>query len=109
MLDDIGGFGQSVAVAGSSAAHPAFRSDLADATRRACTAAGDDAGDSARGAALIAALAWTEAGRRTPSRPPGPVAEPDETRARAWDELWAHHESTRYRLHPHLTHPGDPH
>nr|MDQ2815914.1 hypothetical protein [Actinomycetota bacterium] len=27
------------------------------------------------------------------------AAGPDETRAKAWDELWAAHESARYRLH----------
>jgi xylulokinase len=109
VLDEMGGFGQSVAVAGRSAAHPAFRSDLADATRwRVHLPAGDDAGDSARGAALIAARA---VGGRWPAGAfpfAGPAAEPDETRAKAWDELWAAHESTRYRLHPHLTPPGDP-
>jgi xylulokinase len=116
VLDDIGGFGQSVAVTGSSAAHPAFRSDLADATRRRVhLPAGDDAGDSARGAALITALALDGHWPEDAFPAAGPAAEPDENRAKAWDELWADHESTRFLLHPHLTpdptssRPGDPH
>ena len=30
----------------------------------------------------------------------GLAAEPDETRAKLWDGLWAAHESARLRLHP---------
>ena len=108
VLDETGGFGHAVAVAGRSAGHPGFRTDLADATRRRVhLPAGDDAGDSARGAALIAALAVDGSWPADAFPAAGPAAEPDETRAKAWDELWAAHESTRYRLHPHLTPPED--
>ena len=61
---------------------------------------GGDTDHSARGAALVAARAadgdWPEGA----FPPPGLAAEPDENRARRWDELWAAHEATRHRLHP---------
>ena len=106
VLDETGGFGDTVAVAGRSASHPAFQADLADATRRRVhRPAGDDAGDSARGAALLAALAADARWPADAFPAAGAAAEPDETRARTWDRLWAAHESARYRLHPHLTSP----
>jgi hypothetical protein len=101
VLDETCGFGHSVEVAGGSAAAPSFRTDLADATRRLVSMPSDDDTDhSARGAALIAARGtgggWPE-GAFPAARP---AAEPDEARARLWDELWAVHESARLRLHP---------
>jgi len=101
VLDEIGGFGRAVEVAGGSAADPSFRADLADATRRVVSMPRDDDTDhSARGAALIAALAidggWPDGA--FPSA--GVAAEPDDARAKLWDELWAAHESARLRLHP---------
>ena len=107
VLDEIGGFGQAVEVAGGSAADPSFRRDLADATRRAVSRPRDgDTYYSARGAALIAALAvagdWPDGA--FPAG--GATAEPDEARARQWDELWAAHESARGRLHPSGRLPG---
>ena len=101
VLDEIGGFGAAVEVAGGSAADPSFRTDLSDATRRVVSMPRDDDTDhSARGAALIAALATD--GRWPDGAFPaaGVAAEPDDARAKLWDELWAAHESARLRLHP---------
>jgi sugar (pentulose or hexulose) kinase len=101
VLDEIGGFGRAVEVAGGSAADPSFRADLADATRRVVSMPRDDDTDhSARGAALIAALA-TDGGWPDGAFPAaGVAAEPDDARAKLWDDLWAAHESARLRLHP---------
>jgi xylulokinase len=99
VLDQAGGFGRAVAVAGGSAASPSFRADLADATRWTVSAPGDDDSHySARGAALIAALAT--AGRWPDGAFPaaGVTTEPDEARAVTWDRLWSAHESARRRL-----------
>jgi xylulokinase len=99
VLEETCGFGGAVEVAGGSAADPAFRADLADATRRLVSMPRDDDTDhSARGAALIAALAidgdWPDGA--FPAA--GLAAEPDDTRAKVWDEMWAVHESARLRL-----------
>jgi xylulokinase len=101
VLEETCGFGGPVEVAGGSAADPAFRADLADATRRRVSMPRDDDTDhSARGAALIAALA-TAGGWPDGAFPAaGIAAEPDDTRAKLWDELWAAHESARLRLAP---------
>ena len=101
MLDGTCGSGRAVEVAGGSAAAPSFRTDLADATRRPVSMPRDDDTDhSARGAALIAALA-TEDGWPDGAFPAAALAaEPDEVRAKLWDELWAAHESARLRLYP---------
>ena len=101
VLDETGGFGRAVEVAGGSAADPSFRADLADATRRLVSMPRDDDTDhSARGAALIAALA-TDGGWPDGAFPAaGVAAEPDDARAKLWDELWGAHESVRRRLHP---------
>ncbi len=106
MLDETGGFGRAVEVAGGSAADPSFRADLADATRRRVSMPRDDDTDhSARGAALIAALA-TDAGWPDGAFPAaGLAAEPDDARARLWDELWDAHEAARRRLHPRASEP----
>jgi xylulokinase len=107
VLDEIGGFGQAVEVAGGSAADPSFRRDLADATRRAVSRPRDgDTHYSARGAALIAALAVAGDWPDDAFPAGGATAEPDEARARRWDELWAAHESARGRLHPSGRLPG---
>jgi len=101
VLDEAGGFARAVEVAGGSAADPAFRADLADAARRLVSLPRDDDTDhSARGAALIAALAvdgrWPDG-----AFPATAVATvPDDARAKLWDGLWAAHEATRRRLHP---------
>ena len=102
VLDEICGFGRAVEVAGGSAANPSFRADLADATRRPVSMPRDDDTDhSARGAALIAALAATGGDWPDGAFPAvGVAAEPDDARAKLWDELWAAHESVRRRLHP---------
>jgi sugar (pentulose or hexulose) kinase len=101
VLDETCGFGRAVEVTGGGAAARAFRADLADATRRPVSMPRDDDTDhSARGAALIAALA-TGGGWPDGAFPDaGPAAEPDEARAKLWDELWTAHESARLRLHP---------
>jgi sugar (pentulose or hexulose) kinase len=101
VLDEIGGFGRAVEVAGGSAADPSFRADLADATRRVVSMPRDDDTDhSARGAALIAALT-ADGGWPDGAFPAaGVAAEPDDARAKLWDDLWAAHESVRLRLHP---------
>jgi xylulokinase len=101
VLDQTGGFGGAVEVAGGSAVGPSFRADLADATRRMVSMPRDgDTYYSARGAALVAALAvegdWPD--EAFPAA--GAVIEPDDSRAELWDELWAAHESVRQRLQP---------
>ncbi len=107
VLDEIGGFGRAVEAAGGSAAHPSFRGDLADATRRTVSRPRDgDTHYSARGAALIAALAVTGDWPDGAFPSGGAAAEPDEARARRWDDLWAAHESARGRLHPLAGTPG---
>jgi xylulokinase len=96
VLDETGGFGQALAVAGGSAADPGFRADLAAASRRRVCVPRDDATDySARGAALLAASAVD--GRWPPDAVPdaAEVTEPDEDRARRWDEEWARFEAAR--------------
>ena len=104
---EIGGFGRAVEVAGGSAADPSFRRDLADATRRAVSGPRDgDAHYFARGAALIAALAVAGGWPDDAFPAGGAAAEPDEARARRWDDLWAAHESARGRLHPPASTPG---
>ena len=79
-----------------------FRADLADASRRLVSMPRDDATDySARGAALLAARASD--GQWPPDAFPssGAVAEPDDSRARVWDELWATFESARQAVSRH--------
>ena len=86
-------------MAGGSAADPAFRADLADATRRRVSMPGDDDTDySARGAALMAALAMGDGWPDGAFPAAGVAAEPDDARAKLWDELWAAHESARHSL-----------
>jgi xylulokinase len=101
VLDEICGSGRTVQVAGGSATDPSFRADLANATRRQVWMPRDDDRDhSARGAALIAALAvegdWPDGAFSAV----GVTAQPDHARAKLWDELWDAHESARHRLHP---------
>jgi sugar (pentulose or hexulose) kinase len=102
VLEETGGFGRELAVAGGSASDPGFRADLADATRRRVWMPGDDDTDySARGAALLAARAidgtWPAGSGTVVSG----LAEPDESRARIWDRLWATHESARRAIARH--------
>ena len=109
VLDETLGSGHAVWVAGGSAGGASFRRDLADATRRAVSMPGDDdfSAYSARGAALIAALAvdggWPggafPAGGAASAAAAGRAAEPDEARARRWDELWVAHEAARLAFH----------
>ena len=88
-------------MAGGSAAAPSFRADLADATRRPVSMPRDDDTDhSARGAALVAVLATDGSWPDGAFPAAGLAAEPDEARAKLWDEIWAAHESARLRLHP---------
>jgi xylulokinase len=101
VLEETCGFGGAVEVAGGSAADPGFRADLADASSRLVSMPRDDDTDhSARGAALIAALA-VDGGWPDGAFPAaGVAAEPDDTRTKMWDELWTAHESARLRLNP---------
>jgi xylulokinase len=109
VLDETRQLGRELRVAGSSAADPAFRTDLADATRRRVDMpSGHDADCSARGAALLAALA-IDGVRPAPAAAaagpdPGPApqaAEPDPDRAAMWDELWASYEQARRAVAQH--------
>jgi sugar (pentulose or hexulose) kinase len=101
VLDEACGSGCAVEVAGRSAAASSFRADLADATRRPVSMPRDDNTDhSARGAALIAAVAVEGSWPAGAFPAAGLAAEPDEARATGWDGLWAAHESARLRLHP---------
>ena len=107
VLDETCGRGHAVEVAGGSAAARSFRADLADATRRPVSMPHDDDTDhSARGAALIAALG-ADGGWPDEAFPAaGLAAEPDEVRAKLWDDLWAAHETARLRLHPRAVKTG---
>jgi sugar (pentulose or hexulose) kinase len=102
VLDETGGFGDALEVAGGSAADPGFRADLAAASRRRVSMPRDDDTDySARGAALLAAHAID--GDWPPAAFPaaGPAAGPDEARAAVWDGLWADYESARRSVAAH--------
>ncbi len=101
VLDETCGPGHAVEVTGSSAAAPSCRAALADASRRPVSMPRDDDTDhSARGAALIAALA-ADGGWPDGAFPAANLAaEPDEARAKLWDDLWAAHEAARLRLYP---------
>ncbi len=109
VLDETCGSGRAVEVAGGSAAHPSFRADLADASRRLVSEPRDDDTDhSARGAALIAARA-VDGGWPDGAFPAaGVAAKPDHARAKLWDDLWAAHESARRRLQPHFSERPSP-
>jgi len=107
-LDETRQFGRELHVAGGSAANPAFRADLADATRRRVGMTGGHGAASARGAALLAALAIDgvlPASAIVPTgtgkEPAPPVAEPDPGRAAMWDELWASYEQARHAVSQH--------
>ena len=101
VLDETCGSGRVVEVAGGSAAAPSFRTDLAHATRRRVSMPRDDDTDhSARGGALVAALATGGGWPDGAFLAAGLAAEPDEARAKLWDDLWVAHESARLRLHP---------
>jgi len=77
---------------------------LADASRRLVSMPRDDDTDhSARGAALIAALAIDGGWPHGAFPAEGLAAAPDEARAKLWDDLWAAHESARRRLQPHFS------
>jgi xylulokinase len=115
-----GGPGGTVRVAGGSAADPAFRADLADATGRRVSMPRDgDTDYSARGAALLAARAidgdWPpgafpaagvadmagSGGSAGTAGAAGAAAEPDSGRARLWDGLWPDYESARRAVAAH--------
>jgi xylulokinase len=108
VLGETGQLGREIKAAGGSAADPGFRADLADATRRRVGGPGGHGADrSARGAALLAALAIDEV---VPGpEPTSPAAEPDPARAVIWDELWASYEQARRAVaqHDHAG-PGAP-
>ncbi len=85
---------------------PAFRADLADATRRRVSMPGDhDTEYSARGAALLAARGVDGEWPLSSFAGTGPVVEPDSGRAVIWDELWADYEGARTAIvgHYHAT------
>jgi len=99
VLDQTGLFSGVIEVAGGSAVAPSFRADLADATGRLVSMPCDaDTYYSARGAALIAALAVEGEWPDDAFPAAGDTVEPDSSRAELWDELWAAHESARQRL-----------
>ena len=99
VLDETCGSGHAVEMTGGSAADPSFRADLADATRRQVSMPCDDSTDhSARGAALIASLAVDDGWPDGAFPAAAVTAEPDDARAKLWDELWAAHESARHGL-----------
>jgi len=101
VLDQTGLFSGVIEVAGGSAVAPSFRADLADATGRLVSMPCDaDTYYSARGAALIAALAVEGEWPDDAFPAAGAVAEPDDARAGLWDQLWAAHESARQQLQP---------
>ena len=101
VLDETGDFGRELEVAGSSAADPAFRANLADATRRRVAMPGDhDTDYSARGAALLAARGVD--GEWPPSLAiAGAAAEPDANRSAMWDAIWADYEHARLAISGH--------
>jgi sugar (pentulose or hexulose) kinase len=99
-LGETGQFGREIKAAGGSAVDPAFRADLADATRcRVGRPGGHDADCSARGAALLTALVID--GVVPGPEPAPPAAEPDPDRAAIWDELWATYERARRAVAQH--------
>ena len=106
VLDETGDFGRELEVAGSSAADPAFRANLADATRRRVAMPGDhDTDYSARGAALLAVRGiegeWPPALSLA-----GPAAEPDASRSAMWDAIWADYEHARLAISGHYHSAG---
>ena len=109
VLDETARFGRAIQVAGSSAASPGFRADLADATgRRVSMPGGHDSECSARGAALLAALgidghvpAVSAAAAGQDPAPAVPPAVPDPGRTAVWDELWARYERARRAVTAH--------
>jgi len=106
VLDETRQFGRELQVAGSGAANPAFRADLADATKRPVSMPAGHAADcSARGAAHLAALAIdgvppapAAVAAGTGPQPAGAAAGPDPDRAAMWDELWASYEQARHAV-----------
>jgi len=116
VLDETRQFGRELQVTGGSAANPAFRADLADATRRRVGLPGGRGAASARGAALLAALAIEGALPASAIVPAGagpgpgsPAAEPDPARAAMWDGLWASYEQARHAVSQHYhADPGAP-
>jgi hypothetical protein len=77
-----------------------FGTGMADATGCQVGMPGGHGADcSARGAALLAALAID--GARPGPEPAGPAAEPDPDRAAAWDGLWASYEQARHAIAAH--------
>jgi len=99
-LGETGRAGREIRVAGGSAADPAFRADLADATgHRVGLPGGHGADCSARGAALLAALVID--GVRPGPEPAAQATEPDPVRAAIWDELWASYERARQAVARH--------
>jgi xylulokinase len=98
VLEETGGFGRELRLGGASASHPAFATDLADATGYLVTMpSGPDASSSAVGAARLAALSVNGA---EPARTGGdPIrtrrTRPDTDRAALWDELWLSYERAR--------------
>ncbi|HUY29598.1 MAG TPA: FGGY family carbohydrate kinase [Acidimicrobiales bacterium] len=108
VLDRAGAAGPTIQVAGASATMPAFRVDLADATRRSVSMpAGGEADCSAAGAALLAAQSID--GRvivRAPQAS-GPAlsparVDPDESRSRRWDAIAARHDEVLAALGPYF-------
>ena len=102
VLDETGGFGDDIQIAGGSATDPGFRADLADATRhRVGMPTDSDTDYSARGAALLAARSTEGAWPTPPETGARPVAEPDPARAAVWDALWSDYEHARQSITRH--------
>lgn len=100
VLADAGLPAGELRVAGWCASDAGVRRDLADACRRPVRVASAEGRDcSATGAArLLAAALGDRIGDADGDRgagPSGDVVEPDEARARGWDELWERHERLR--------------
>ncbi len=107
VLGETGGFGRELRLGGTSASHPAFQSDLADATGLAITAtSGSDTSSSAVGAARLAAR--TIGGSEPADQTTGLVQiRPDPDRAQLWDELWAGYERARIAMTSYYHDPGN--
>lgn len=105
VLDETAAFGPELLVAGRSATARSFRADLADATGRRVLAAADaDADFSARGAAMLAAIADNGLAPEQlrpaaeEDRAEATACEPDQARTRTWQSVRLAHERALWML-----------
>ncbi len=105
VLDETGGFDRELHLGGTSAAHPAFRADLASVSRRrVIVPTAPDAPYSAIGAAQWAALSIDGLDLPVAADPPadgGRGTESDERQASLWDDLWRDYERARLAITSH--------